>query len=565
MTHVLSAHYILLVFVVIAAGVLVPRLILQIAVARRLRRRGQSPRRERAADLSVASAYDAQLPAAERTPRVDDRTWSDLDLDEVFRSLDHTASEPGRQYLYHLMRSPGAATDALRRLDAAAQAMAARHAVAEALRRALAPLAGPDAGYFVQLLFAELPARPVFWWTFPTLTAAAAGCAIAAPFWPVAGAYLVGLAVLNLAAQAAYKPVVKRYLPAIRQIRAFLNAAERVAAVAEGLSAEPQEVLRDGARRLHGLKRSASWLLLEASSQGGSANEYVASLAEYVNLFFLLDVNAYLFSVEAVRAERARLRAMFDAIGWLDAAQSLAAWRATLPHWCAPEFTAPQKSLDVAGLVHPLVADPVPNDLAVDGTGVLVTGSNMAGKTTFVRALGVSAVLAQTLFTACADRWRSPRLTVRSSIGRADSVVEGKSYYLAEVESVRALIRAKDDGTQHLFLLDETFRGTNTTERVAAAYAVLRHLVQGLDLVVVATHDLEVLDLLGGAYAAYHFREQVTNDELTFDYRLQPGPSSTRNAIALLRFMEYPDELVRDAVANLDWQARHRARNADPE
>ncbi|OYV71506.1 MAG: hypothetical protein B7Z72_06815, partial [Gemmatimonadetes bacterium 21-71-4] len=153
-------------------------------------------------------------------------------------------------------------------------------------------------------------------------------------------------------------------------------------------------------------------------------------------------------------------------------------------------------------------------------------------------------------------KWQAPFLRVRSSIGRADSVVDGKSYYLAEVESVLSLIRAKEGGTQHLFLLDETFRGTNTTERVAAAAAVLKHLDRGLDIVVVATHDLEVLDLLGGAYAAHHFREQVTNDELSFDYLLQPGPSSTRNAIALLRFMRYPEDVVDDATASLDWQQR---------
>jgi DNA mismatch repair ATPase MutS len=171
-----------------------------------------------------------------------------------------------------------------------------------------------------------------------------------------------------------------------------------------------------------------------------------------------------------------------------------------------------------------------------------------------VRALGVNAVLAQTLNTACASRWSAPLLRVRTFIGRADSIVEGKSYYLAEAEAVLSLIRAKEDGRQHLFLLDEIFRGTNTTERIAAAAAVLAHLNRGDDLVVVATHDLEVLDLLGGTFAPHHFTEQIDESGLTFDYRIRPGPSSTRNAIALLKFMSYPDSVVSDAVANLDWQ-----------
>lgn len=147
-------------------------------------------------------------------------------------------------------------------------------------------------------------------------------------------------------------------------------------------------------------------------------------------------------------------------------------------------------------------------------------------------------------------------LQVRASIGRTDSVLDGKSYYLAEAESVRAPVRATGGGQQHLFLLDEIFRGTNTTERVAAASAVLSYLNRGRDLVFVATHDIEVLELLAGGFDAYHFREQVDNDVLTFDYRIHSGPSSTRSAITLLRLMEYPEELVADAMAAVDWQSR---------
>jgi len=128
-------------------------------------------------------------------------------------------------------------------------------------------------------------------------------------------------------------------------------------------------------------------------------------------------------------------------------------------------------------------------------------------------------------------------LRTRTSIERADSVMEGKSYYLAEVEAVRGLIRAKAPDRQYLFLLDEIFRGTNTTERVAGAYGVLAYLNRGLDLVVVATHDVELLELLGSSFTPVHFREQVGDGGLTFDYRIRAGPSSTRNAIALLELM----------------------------
>jgi DNA mismatch repair ATPase MutS len=205
----------------------------------------------------------------------------------------------------------------------------------------------------------------------------------------------------------------------------------------------------------------------------------------------------------------------------------------------------------VAGVVHPLIDRAVPNALEVDRS-VLVTGSNMSGKTTFIRALGVNAILAQTLGTVLATRWAAPWFRVRSSIGRSDDVQSGKSYYLAEVESIGALVSAARDGAQHLFLIDEIFRGTNTTERIAAGQAVLAWLDDGDNMVVVATHDLELLDALTDRYAVYHFRERVEQDALLFDYVIRPGVSSTRNAIALLRLMQFPEPLVRDALRAAD-------------
>jgi DNA mismatch repair ATPase MutS len=107
-----------------------------------------------------------------------------------------------------------------------------------------------------------------------------------------------------------------------------------------------------------------------------------------------------------------------------------------------------------------------------------------------------------------------------------------------------------------LVLLAIALRGTNTTERVAAGRAVLAFLNRGMDLVLVATHDIEVIELLDGTYDAHHFREQIADGSMTFDYRIHPGPSSTRNAIAMLELLEYPEELVAEALATINWQSR---------
>ncbi|MEO8563084.1 MAG: hypothetical protein ABI601_13460 [bacterium] len=514
----------------------------------------QSP--ERPADMMLAAAYHRNLSTAERVGALDDRTWQDLDLDELFRSLDRTESEPGRQYLYHLLRTPQCSTEPLERREHLLSRLAADPALAERVRSSLSRLQHPRAGQLVHLFLGPLPTRPRYWLLFPILAvASAASLVLFLTVWPQAFIAWVGLCFTNLFVQLFYKSRVERFIPAIRELPAFIAAGRDLGALDIPEALEETSALRSRTRQLGGLRRAATWLVFEPA---GGGNDLAGSIYEYINLLFLLDVNAFVFAIEKLRDSQRAMQDLFEALGYLDAMLSVSRWRASLPRWTTPSCLPAGKALAVKALYHPLLTDPVPNSLELDGASLVITGSNMSGKTTFVRALGVSAVLAQTFHTACAAEWHAPLLRVRTSIGRSDSIVDGKSYYLAEVESIAALVRAKREDTQCLFLLDEIFRGTNTTERVAAGFAVLSYLNRGMDIVVVATHDIELIDLLGDDYETRHFREEITDGQMTFDYRIHDGPSSSRNAIALLGIVELPADLVAEAVATLDWQSRSR-------
>ncbi len=202
----------------------------------------------------------------------------------------------------------------------------------------------------------------------------------------------------------------------------------------------------------------------------------------------------------------------------------------------------------------------MPNSIALAPPhGVLVTGSNMSGKSTFLRTVGVNVVLAQSVNTCLARAYEAPVYQVRSCIGRADDLIAGKSYYLVEVESVLSLVNASESAEPHLFIFDELFRGTNAVERIAAGEAVLHALVSGgkPHVVLTATHDGELVDLLRDEYDVYHLGDAIGPDGLTFDYHLTPGPATSRNAIALLKLNGAPESLVAralDRAAALDKQ-----------
>jgi DNA mismatch repair ATPase MutS len=295
--------------------------------------------------------------------------------------------------------------------------------------------------------------------------------------------------------------------------------------------------------------------------------DLVGLMVEYLNLLFCLDANAVMLGVRELRRRQDDLHAVFVAVGSLDAALAVASLRDSGVPWTRPAFTAASAPLAFDGLRHPLLEHPVPNSLALGPpAGLLVTGANMTGKSTFLRTVGVNVVLAQSIDTVLAASYRAPWLSVASCITAGDDLQAGKSSYQAEVETLVAMLRrmAEGGGGDHLFLFDELFRGTNTIDRIGAAAAVLGWMTErsrgtGVPpvgaprcLVIAATHDLELVSLLAGRLEPVHFADRLGDSGLEFDYTLRPGPTTTRNAIALLGVLGAPPEVVREALARSD-------------
>ena len=253
--------------------------------------------------------------------------------------------------------------------------------------------------------------------------------------------------------------------------------------------------------------------------------------------------------------ERWQARAGRHARRWLaalaevEALAGLAGLRFDEPGWVFPELVVDGPIVLAArGLGHPLIRDGVRvgNDVEVGppGTFLLVTGSNMSGKSTLLRSIGVNVVLAQTGGPVCAAAMRLPPLTLGTSILVEDSLADGVSFFLAELKRIRGVVElareARAAGRTLLYLLDEVLRGTNTAERQVAVRRVIAHLLREGAIGVVSTHDLELAGIaeLAGSVRPVHFRETVSaggpGPVMTFDYRMRPGVATTTNALKLL-------------------------------
>jgi hypothetical protein len=231
------------------------------------------------------------------------------------------------------------------------------------------------------------------------------------------------------------------------------------------------------------------------------------------------------------------------ALGEIEALCALAAYSYERPDDPFPEVMDAGTVLEAEAIGHPLLprARCVGNDLSLGDGGLrvlIISGSNMAGKSTLLRAVGVNTVLALAGAPVRARRLRLAPLTVGATLRIQDSLLAGRSRFHAEVLRVRRLLALAQGAPPLLFLLDELFQGTNSADRRLGAEAVLRQLVDAGALGMVTTHDLaltEIADRLGGRAANTHFEDHFANGEMTFDYRMKPGVLRHTNGLALMR------------------------------
>ena len=401
-------------------------------------------------------------------------------------------------------------------------------------------IVGDDAYDLCRLIF-DTPVRVRRIGLIYALTAAAAASLLLAPFYPALLMLFVAIYAVNMYIHYSNKINISLYTSAVKQLSTALKTARHLAT--EGVPGSDE-----AARPIHRVAEVEHRSRI-VGTQGDGGNELAAVgwLAfELVKIAFNIEVILFHRFTGSIATHRDAIHDVFRFIGRTDAAISVMRLRRDAKT-CRPTFTD-GKYLEAVQVVHPLIEGCTTNTLTLDGTGLLLTGSNMSGKTTFIRTVMLNALLGETLCTCFAERFTAPYMRLHSSIRISDDITEGTSYYLQEVLTVKRLLEDADRPAACLFVLDELFKGTNTTERIAAGKAVLARLNRGPHIVLAATHDIELAELLrGDGYELHHFREEVADGRLVFDYCLHTGPLTTRNAIRILELYDYPPELIAEA------------------
>jgi DNA mismatch repair ATPase MutS len=242
------------------------------------------------------------------------------------------------------------------------------------------------------------------------------------------------------------------------------------------------------------------------------------------------------------------LRNLVTVIGRFEEICSLAIIHYDNPDWCFPQFTDSKQNLAAVKMGHPLLAFDVRvcNDLILKGSGnvLLITGSNMSGKSTLLRTVGVNLALAYAGCSVCAGSFSCSIMNIYTAMRVNDNLEKSISSFYAELLRIKTIIQAAGRSDTILFLLDEIFKGTNSIDRHTGAGVVIKKLSKMGAVGLVSTHDLELSELESEKnfdIENYHFSESYANNQIIFDYKLRTGVSKTTNAIYLMRMVGIDD------------------------
>lgn len=474
-----------------------------------------------------------------------DKTCNDLDFQELFMFLDRTTSKVGQQFLYNTLRTIPSTDDKFTHQEVLIQKISEDANLRLTLQIHLNKLVR-DETYFITSLFQDEHLKKPEWFIIIRLLSFTSLMSILLlPFNPHFFLLLLAVFIINMAIHYWNKRNLYQYLGSIPQLLRLNAVAKQL--LKYDLFNEISRDIPDATRTIGKVRNHMSFFKLDAKFESDTEIAFWIMLELFKTLFLLEPL--LLFGVlKQLDTKRNEIEKVFSFVGHVDSLISIASLRKGLEVFCLPEIKDEGKIFEARDICHPLIVNCIPNTIQTKGKSILLTGSNMSGKTSFIRAIGINVITALTINTCFATQLCLSKFKIYSAIRISDDLMNDKSYYFEEVLTIKDMIDESQNDEPNLFLLDEIFKGTNARERISAGKAVLSYLNHKGNIIFVSTHDIELADMLLDSYELYHFSEQVGSKSVDFDYKLKEGKMKNRNAIKILQLNGYPELVIQEAI-----------------
>lgn len=399
--------------------------------------------------------------------QLDDITWNDLGMDEIFMRMNYTLSASGEEYLYYTLRTLQKEEGELLHLEEVVRFFGDHpdERVKVQLQMNKLGYTGKFSLYdyldnldylgersnrkslIQDLLF--IPLIALLWVNFSI---------------GVMG--LVMLMVYNITTYFKEKGEIDPYITSFAYIMRLLDVCDELEKIKLPVCGKEQERLRMHRKEMQAMRRNSFWVM--DPGRGQASGNILEAILDYVRMVFHVDLLKFNSMLKHLRNHIEDVDALIGTAGYLETAIAIGIFRNSLTEgYCLPEF-ADRNGICMENGYHPLIAQPVKNGIHTE-QGVLLTGSNASGKSTFLKTVAVNAVFAQTIHTCMADRFQSSLYQVYSSMALRDDLGAGESYYIVEIKALKRILDAAKEGKRVLCFVDEVLRGTNTVERIAAS------------------------------------------------------------------------------------------------
>lgn len=477
---------------------------------------------------------------------IDDITWNDLNMNGIFALMDHTQSSSGAEYLYDMLRTPKlqkAKMDELEKhicflrkdedkrvtvqMKLHALGTSGKYSVFDYIEY-LDNIGDCSNGKHIVMLLALFVSLALLFVNVMT------------------GVFLLLLVIaVNMTSYLREKNNIQPYFCSFSYIMRMIQCGKGILTVDLSEMVEYKKELEKKIGRLTPISRNYS----AVASMNSSSGNPLEIVSDYFNMLTHIDIMRFNRMVRLVKEHKEEIYELVEAIGYIDAVISIGAFRESLKSYCVPEFEEGKEVvLCIENGYHPSINEPVVNSF-LQKRGMLVTGSNASGKSTFLKMIAINAILAQTIHTCTASSYRGGLYKIYSSMALRDDLMAGDSYYIVEIKALKRIVDAAEEKSENplLCFVDEVLRGTNTVERIAASAQIMDNLARKGVYCFAATHDIELTHLLAQKYDNYHFEEDVKDGDVLFSYRLLDGRAQTRNAIKLLKVIGFSDEITEHA------------------
>ena len=475
---------------------------------------------------------------------IDDITWNDLDMDSVFCMMNQCRSSSGDDYLYKLLRTPLTSKKELEERNRIISFFQRNEKTRIAYQMELSKVGHSKKFALIDYVnnITKLPDSNLDNYMHLFLYVVVIFAIIAQPASGILVA--IGVLIYNIYTYYKKKTEIEPYYVSVGAIVHLVSCAQGLLKLNVPELKDYTENLKQAVNVLSSVKGNAKFL--------GSTDKFSGNMGsmmmDYLNMFFRIDLIMFNRLLAKVQKHKKEMLILMDEIGRLDAYISIASFRELMPFYCESELEESKEGfVEAKDMYHPLLSEPVANSI-YEHHPVLLTGSNASGKSTFLKTVAINALLSQTCGMALAKEYRSCFFRIYSSMALKDNIQGSESYFIVEIKSLKRILDAvNQDKTPVLCFVDEVLRGTNTVERIAASSRILQSFADSGVMCFAATHDIELTTILKDCYSNYHFQEEVTEDEVKFDYKLYAGPATTRNAIKLLNVIGYDKNIIKGA------------------